>query len=68
MSSNSTYEFIQKALIELSCEFDIPHSAIPHLIALLQKYPDMSVRGSQKGLYDGLERIVETLKNEGALA
>lgn len=68
MISSNTYEFIQKALIELSSDFDIPHSAIPQLIALLQMYPDMSVRGSQKGLYDGLERIVETLKNEGTLA
>ncbi len=65
--NNSTYDFIQKSLMELSSEFDIPHSALPHLIALLEKYPDMSVRGSQMGLYDGLERIVETLKNEGAL-
>ncbi len=65
--NNNTYSFIQKTLMELSPEFDIPHSAIPHLIALLEKYPDMSVRGSQTGLYDGLERIVETLKNEGAL-
>ncbi len=65
--TNNTYEFIENALTELSSDFAIPKNIIPHMIALLEKYPDMSVRGSQKGLYDGLERIIETLKNEGML-
>lgn len=67
MSSDNTYDFVKQALMGLSAEFDIPISAIPQLIALMEMYSDMSVRGSQKGLYDGLERIVETLKNEGML-
>lgn len=69
MSRQTTYDFIENALNDIAKDPDsnIPDSVIPHIMALIQRYPDLSIRGTQGQLRNGLETIIDNLHKQGLL-
>ncbi len=65
--TDNILEFIEVTLRELSNEYNIPKDMIPHLIVLLEQYPDTTIHGKKKALRDGLERQIDSIKNQGFL-
>lgn len=65
MNTADSHTFIRDTLLEISDHYQIPENLIDPLIALLEKYPDMSVRGAKKGLRDELETQINYLKQQG---
>jgi len=65
VNTTDSHIFIKDTLSEISDQYQIPEKLIDPLITLLEKYPDMSVRGAQKGLRDELEMQINYLKQQG---
>lgn len=65
--SKSISSFIHETLLELADEFQIPKSFIPQLVALIEKYPNMEIRGKKKELRMELEKIIHNVKDQGLL-
>ena len=66
--SKSISEFVSQSLSELADEYQIPKSFIPQLIALIEKYPNMEIRGKKKELREDLVKVIRNLKDQGLLS
>ncbi|MCK5230006.1 MAG: hypothetical protein KAR13_07055 [Desulfobulbaceae bacterium] len=66
--SKSISEFVSQALFELADQYQIPKSFIPQLTALIEKYPNMEIRGKKTELREDLMKVIENLKDQGLLS
>lgn len=69
MSNPDTFKFVEQALSDIAKDPDsgIVASAIPDIIALLERYPDLSIRGAAPSMKRGLETIIGDLHTQGKL-
>lgn len=66
--SKSISEFVNQTLFELADEYKIPKSFIPHLTALIEKYPNMEMTGKKKELREDLIKVIGNLKDQDLLS
>lgn len=66
--SKSISEFVSQTLFELADQYQIPKSFIPQLTALIEKYPNMEIRGKKTELREDLMKVIENLKDQGLLS
>jgi len=66
--SKSITAFVSQTLFELADEHKIPKSFIPQLTALIEKYPNMEIRGKKKELQEDLIKVIANLKDQGLLS
>ncbi len=65
--SDSIPKFVKKVLYDLSDEYNIPKSFIPQLVAIIERYPDVTIRGKKKELQTDLRKVIGNLKDQGLL-
>lgn len=66
--NKSISEFVSQTLFELADEYQIPKSFIPHLTALIEKYPNMEISGAKRALQKDLMKMIGNLKDQGLLS
>lgn len=60
-------QFVSQTLHELADEYQIPKSFITQLTGLIDKYPNLEIRGKKKALRQELEKVIGNLKDQGLL-
>jgi hypothetical protein len=69
MSTETISQFIERSLYEIAAqpEYRIPASIIPEIAYLVEHHANFDSNGSKAALTEGLTRIIENLRKQGAL-
>ncbi len=67
MSTETISQFIEKTLHELSEDYQVPSQIIPHIVHLIENYPNPEVPRAKTELRDALAKIIEDLRKQGEL-
>lgn len=69
MTTETISQFIERSLYELASqsEYRIPASIIPEIAHLVEHQANFDSNGSKTALTEGLARIIENLRRQGAL-
>ena len=66
--SKTISEFVSQTLFELADDYQIPKSFIPHLTALIEKYPNLEIKRKKKELREDLVKMIGNLKDQDMLS
>lgn len=69
MSTETISQFIERSLFEMAAlpEYRIPASIIPDIAYLVEHHANFDSNSSKEALTEGLTRIIENLRKQGAL-
>lgn len=69
MSTETISQFIERSLYELAAqpEYRISTSIIPEIAHLVEHHANFDSNGSKTALTEGLIRIIDNLRKQGAL-
>ncbi|AGF77229.1 hypothetical protein UWK_00648 [Desulfocapsa sulfexigens DSM 10523] len=60
-------KYLTRKLSDLSKDHDVPEYLIPQLIHLMERYPNIAIRGAKSSLKTDIEKIITNAMKEGNL-